>query len=370
MSLFPSAPRSPDRDGVDSGWKLCLIAAFAAFALNQALEWIVIQLAGFADAPRCTWDCVWYQGIAENGYDHSPRGHDKGDAANWAFFPAFPVLAGAFSRLSGIPADWALVIVGKVCFFAAVVAFVRLARQAFPALNPWVVAFVPVLNPYSVYGNAGYTEPMFLLLSCAFLVQLRQGHHVRAGLLAGLLTAVRSVGVAAGPAFLLGAWAALRAGDLDRRLRILLGLALVPLGLALFMLALDYRMGDALAFSHIQRAWDRELGNPVLVIVAGLNSDWADRFYTAMALLALGCSVWLWRAGHRDLAVFSLIATLLPLTAGLTSMPRFVWWQAPVLLAVAHGLHWRRAWRFVLPAFTVGMIVIHIAWLHGRNFVL
>ena len=51
----------------------------------------------------CSWDCGWYQNIAEHGYHAQPTEHPLGEA-NWAFFPLFPLLA----RAAGWATGWGL----------------------------------------------------------------------------------------------------------------------------------------------------------------------------------------------------------------------------------------------------------------------
>ena len=55
------------------------------------------------------------------------------------------------------------------------------------------------LSPYAIYGNVGYTEPMFLMLTCACFVALHAEKHVWAGCAGALLGAVRFAGMAAVP---------------------------------------------------------------------------------------------------------------------------------------------------------------------------
>ena len=50
----------------------------------------------------CQWDCGWYVDIMTRGYAEEPPAALSGEA-NWAFFPAFPVLGGMVAAVLGLP---------------------------------------------------------------------------------------------------------------------------------------------------------------------------------------------------------------------------------------------------------------------------
>ena len=82
----------------------------AAFVLSRValygMGYFGVQLYGAPDIgplqAYCQFDCVWFQRIIENGYDLYPRWLSKGNAANWAFMPLYPMLAGGLSSLLNI----------------------------------------------------------------------------------------------------------------------------------------------------------------------------------------------------------------------------------------------------------------------------
>jgi hypothetical protein len=47
------------------------------------------------------WDCFWYGSIFLHGYDAVPVRNPAGDAAYWAFYPLFPLVAGLWHRMAG-----------------------------------------------------------------------------------------------------------------------------------------------------------------------------------------------------------------------------------------------------------------------------
>lgn len=316
-----------------------LSIALLVFLWNQFFELIILVSNEQPYARLCDWDCGWYGSIVYNGYDLEPHAHERGDAANWAFFPAFPLVASILARLGPWTTEFALVVVAKVFFFLSIFAFVKFATLYAPRVSPWVAGAVAGLHPYAIYGNVGYTESMFLFFSCLSFIALKQQKFEAAGLAGAVLSAVRPTGVLFGLAYLIAVFRRVpTAGPLER-LRMGFGLLLVPLGLALFMVFLYYRMGDGLAFSHVQIAWERVPSNPFKYLVVGMQaSDPLPQLWAWMTVFALVMIAYLVLTKEYGLAVFSLCATLIPLSTGLVAMPRYLWWQAPLLLVVAKFL--------------------------------
>lgn len=346
------------------------LISLACFAVSFAFDLLMISLQGTSYAQMCSWDCRdWYVSILNEGYYPQQYVHTQGEAANWAFFPLFPLLAAAVRAVFGIPPDLALVVTGKLAFLFSIMAFLKMCHVYDRDANLAVCGGVLVASPYAIYAHTGYTEPLFLLLTCMTFVLMKQRRYILAGLCGGALSAVRTVGVAAALSY---AYLNLRTfiGIRERRIDILLGAMLIPLGLSLFMVYLHHTMGDAMAFSHIQKAWDRSIQNPVGVILNSIGPNAVNTLYLANLAVAFVMIAWLLRAGLHELAIFSLFCTLIPLSTGIWSLPRYLWWQAPLLFAVAQVL--RRKWvaAIVLPLLFVGQIFMYRAWFRGEWYVI
>lgn len=358
-----------------AGWlrrndRLLRIAA-GFFVLNQVLEFIVLKLGNHAYLALCTWDCAWYAVLAESGYDLEPHDwmgrHPRHDAANWVFFPALPMAGKLVHLLTGYSGAASLLLVGKLFFLMAIFAFIKVAADYRPQLSPMLAAAVVAFNPYSIYGNVGYTEPLFLLLSCVFFYTLRR-NFLGAGVIGCLLACTRLVGIFSAVAYAIAAFGPWRR-EPARRDRILLGLMLIPLGFAIFLLFLHDLTGDALAFSHAQRSWNRFPGNPFGNLLDGLRLHPIDKYWAVMCALALLAPVYFAVKKHFELAAFALLCTLLPMSTGLWAMPRYIWWQAPILLALAILLSHRKLW---IPFFALavpGLVYMYMSWFTGEVFV-
>lgn len=354
--------------GAKTDWSLLLIAALL-FIGEQTIEFFILAVQQKSYASLCTWDCNWYTTIVEQGYDVEPHGHSKGDAANWAFFPALPLIAKALFHLFGLSAAGALVLTGKAFFFLSIFWFMKFARFYSPVVPGWLAGMTVAFSPYAIYGNVGYTEPLFLFWTCSFFYFLKQKQFVTSGICGAFLTSTKVVGVFVVLSYIVSTIRRFHSRA-DGRLDILLGLLLIPLGLASFMLMLHLLVGDSLAFSHVQRAWGREPQNPLWIISKGLHGSAFDLYSTLTALAAIFLSLVLMMQRRYELAIFSLICSVIPLSTGLWSLPRYVWWQAPMLLLLAELVHKTRSALLAIPAAVAGLLFMYVSWFSGKDFVI
>ena len=109
----------------------------AAFVLSRValygMGYFGVQLYGATDIgplqAYCQFDCVWFQRIIENGYDLYPRWLSKGNAANWAFMPLYPMLAGGLSSLFDMESLIGLMLVANIAFFISLPLMLLVLRQ-------------------------------------------------------------------------------------------------------------------------------------------------------------------------------------------------------------------------------------------------
>lgn len=330
---------------------------------------------GFVDA-MCVWDCTWYANIIEHGYQPYPETLNFGGPAgiaNWAFFPAYPLLIALLQKLTGGTAA----VLGMVASSLLTLGAVLLARPLLCAARRAYLLFAALLlvGPFSFYFSILYSESLFLFATVLAFRQLQRRRYVAAGLAGALLSATRTVGVLFVFALLLAAIGELRRRpwrDAVQRPDILLGLLLAPVGLFAFMAWLYLTTGDALAFAHIQRAWDRELVNPVVALWTALTSPVGQvreaplLAVAGLAGLALTALLALRREGPA--AMFCALCLVLALTQGVESMVRFVAALAPLGIMLCRLLAARR-WLFWLSlVIFVGLdFEFTIGWLHQHG---
>ena len=302
------------------------------------------SLAGFPMG-MCQWDCGWYVYMAEHGYHGFPT-PGMNAAGNWAFFPLMPMAVGLVHFIIPIQTMTLATIVSIMMSYATALIAWPLFRQNLRAYT--IFAAYLLAGPWSIYFTTFMTEAAFILLTTGVLVALDRRAYLGAGLIAGLLSATRIVGVFMTIAMLAQLFADHRAAGKSlrgfvpailRRPDIVLGLLLAPLGAFIYMGFLSRWMGDGLAFIHVQRAWSRSYGNPLDFIWQALTSfpkgTWvptapeqlAVAVITGFVLIAL-----LLRRREWAGATFSFISLLTPLFAGMASTLRFTSALAPLAI--------------------------------------
>lgn len=346
------------------------VASCVFFALIAKLSAVEYGAQDASLSGSCRWDCGWYSTIVRNGYHLEPSEHPKGDAANWAFFPAFPLSAKLVSALSGFSPGVALVVTSKLFLFGSILAFLIAAGKEYGPDARLPAAVLVAFNPYVVYGHAGYAEPLYFLLTTLAFLAVGSQRWVVAGIAAGALSATRLVGGFFGVVLLVEY---LRTGAIANRRAwpaLALALMLCPLGLAAYMAYLYVHVGDALAFKHVQVAWGREISNPFGNLIRGLRQGGWNTYFAGSALAAFAVCAWLaWRR-HFGHAIFLAAVVLIPLSTGLTSLPRYIFWQFPFLFGLLGFLLAHRALKYLYLAFSSAMsAVLILAWFTGRSFV-
>jgi hypothetical protein len=330
----------------------------------------------------CQWDCGWYLSIIEQGYDPAARFIANCCwQANWAFFPLLPLLVAGLQAVVGGGAATLGVVVSTCCLFAFALLAARLRRHTRQEESPWTWWAFLLCWPFGFYFHALYTEALFAALATAALLALAQGRPWQAAAATAALSATRPTGV------LLAAWVALRQvgpiwrGHTMRQRLVALGPALLaPLGLLAYMAFLQWKLGDALAFQHIQAGWGRASANPLRVLLAPFAAlsrgqpVAADLFFAGWALLGFVATLWLCRRRRFAEAWLCGMPVLMALGSGqLISMPRFVSTNPAFLLAAAD---WFMLLRPGLPrvALLVGMALLQLslvqAWHHGPRFLM
>ena len=157
------------------------------------------------DVPRyfqfaTLWDGQWYERIATEGYpERLPTGGDGQVRQNeWAFYPAFPLLARGVMALTGWPFAVAGPVVATVLGYAAAVVVAGLLRERVGTAG--ALAGVTLLGAYpsAPTFQVAYTESLALLLLATVLWLLVRERWWAAGLVALLPGLTRPVALPLG----------------------------------------------------------------------------------------------------------------------------------------------------------------------------
>ncbi|MGZ8782447.1 MAG: mannosyltransferase family protein [Gaiellaceae bacterium] len=297
------------------------------------------------------WDARWFLQISLHGYEEVPQ------AA--AFFPVYPALVHALAWVTGSE----LVAGVLISLAAAGVAAWLLAQIARPLLGERgahdAVLYL-ALYPVGFVLTSLYSEGVFLALVAGSFLAAMRGRPVVAGVLGGLATGTRLIGLALLPALLIMLW---RGRD-PRSLLRLAPLLLIPAAVGLYALYLDATLGDPWAFTSAQADWNREVsplgpleGIKDAVLSAGRgtrhlldmpaggpgNEQRVGLWNLSHLALLVGAAWLTWIAWQRFGAAFGAysVATLaIALSAPaegfpLVSLPRFLLADFPLFLALA-----------------------------------
>ncbi|MEM8595958.1 MAG: hypothetical protein AAGF76_05775 [Pseudomonadota bacterium] len=329
--------------------------------------WLVsLAFDGSVVENLCKFDCGWYVGIAERGYQASPSSTGQG---NWAFFPALPLLMAGLTALTGVDTVVAGIIVANLATMAAALigmVYIRETRGAAGESAALVFAVLILIGPFSFYFATVYTEALLAASMIAALLAWRRGHSLAGGMAAGFASLTRLTGVVLAIVYAGRLWR--RYGltlpvVLWQRPELALAGLLAPIGFAVFALALYDAVGDAMAFARVQTAFNRSLDNPLIRLWDGLMAldllvavRHGNPSQTLSALIGI---VGLWLVGtlvvarRFEEAFIGLFCLLLPMASSLDSIARYII-GCPVLLFAAADVLARRPWARVVPLLVMG----------------
>ncbi|MHB8859406.1 MAG: mannosyltransferase family protein [Thermoleophilia bacterium] len=218
------------------------------------------------------WDSVWFLRIAEHGYSAV-----DGSAA---YFPLYPALIAVIRPLFFGNAVLAGLFISLACCLGAFYLFYLLVEIDFGKDMARRSVFYLAIFPTAFFFQTIYSESLFLLLTIGSIYAARRNEYVLAGIAGALAVLTRSAGMlllvplaimyveARGWNWRPSSWS-LRRFRWD-----IVGLLLLPLGLAVWMLYLWLRFGDPLLFSAAQSNWLRSFAFPLVGLWHGTVEAW------------------------------------------------------------------------------------------------
>jgi hypothetical protein len=297
------------------------------------------------------WDARWFLQISLHGYEEVPQ------AA--AFFPVYPAVVHGLTWVTGSE----LVAGVLISLAAGAVAAWVLAQLARPLLgergaNDVVLYFA--LYPVGFVVTSLYSEGLFIALAAGSFLAATRGRPLLAGVLGGLATGTRLMGLALLPALVLLLW---RGRD-PRSLARLTPLLLLPAAVGLYALYLDWAIGDAWAFTSAQADWNRDasllgpleglkdafqsggrgLRHLFDIPPGGPGNEQRVGLWNLSHLALLVAALWLtwvsWKRLGAAYGAYSAATLVIALSAPaegfpLVSLPRFLFADFPLFLALA-----------------------------------
>ncbi len=327
----------------------------------------------------CKWDCGWYMQTAP-GYQLVPS-LAQADQADWAFFPIFPLLIRLLSRWLHIPevtAGFMAANISLALFIVFAARYLHLIRRS-PA--GMVFAIFVFVYPYGFYYAVPYTESTYAAFTMLFFYLRARDQPLAPSFAAALAAGTRVTGVLLTVIVAVSHLKLIVTRLWQRRWHAayssvtasLFPVAIAPLGLFLFMAYLYHHVGDAYAFVHVQRAWNRPWDNPFTLIYYGLRErDFHDLFsakrecatYAAVCAIAgLAMTLRLSLIKRFGEAWFLGATILLALSAGFGSIPRYVL-DNPIFLVSLFDLIWRPGRGKYLAVLAIICVVLQLCLVH------
>lgn len=362
---------------------LLIVGLFAAFSILPLLKQNAVlpsvENSRWPDALWLIWsrfDAGFYVDIAQHGYWAAST---LSTTSNWIFLPLYPILI-FFTHYplgsSQAAFDIAGILISNLAGLAAVIYFALLLRREFRTPVVMRSILYLLLFPLSFYLSAIYPEALFLACVLACIYYTRGQHWWLASLCGVLATLARIQGFllvvpvaweywqvmsehyAPLPALhgltvqqKLVAWLRSRcsgpllAAHEARNWWHGLAVALIPLGLAPFLIYSQLTVGDALATIHNHSVgWGRHVAAPWKVLVLALGHpqmpdpfDWNFWLLNVAAIvLFLGLTLLWWRRLPITYTLYSLVMLVMPLSTGsINSIGRYYLTVFPVFLLLS-----------------------------------
>jgi hypothetical protein len=360
----------------DNRWRTVLLATIVAAGAVLFFWLAYLSIRAFlppngSNWTLCVWDCGWYRTIAEYGYAQTPKPDNL--QANFGFFPAFPLGVYLVMHAAGLDFLSAGLVLNALLLL--LFCWVVLSNRHELALKDrgdalvFLTAFV--LSPWSLYNRVPYTEMLFNLSALCTFLCWRRGNYAAAAAWGVLLTATRLTGILL-PVILL---VELLFGERkylvellarpDWRIR---ALAVMPLGLVAFVVYLYVRVGDPLAYFHIQEfGWSQGLRNPLAVLMAGITTGLVDQYGVLALAVASAAALWGLRLRRipSPLAAFAWLVPSCAFASVLFGEARYALALFPIYLVVP-ALP-RRGQIMLFTIFAMGQIVFVYYWIHREQ---
>jgi len=333
----------------DTAFAICLITVSILLSRGMMYLWFAFfhgswEFSLFIQKINI-WDAGWYRSIALELYTDHANDPVTGQAG-WAFFPLFPVIVHCVYQITGIDVNYIGSFFSTVLLGMAELAgykYIIMTRNSVKQGIGYI--YFMSFGAYSFYFSALYSEALYLfLLTCAFYFMQKE-HYLKMGMAGALLSLTRNTGIFFCFAILVHRIKKYRestdrsfAGFVKETVcndRLILGTMIVPLGFFSYMVYLKYKVGDAFAFMHVQRAWWRENIGVIRVLGGELFDRFPPGYLGVCFLLGVYLLVMLiWKHRRAEEAVLPLITLALAAASSLGSTPRYMAGSFAVVLAL------------------------------------
>ena len=311
------------------------------------------------------WDAGWYRTYAEGILSSPislPNDINNGQAG-YAFFPLYPVICGLVGKIFPFVSLYKIGSCLSSIFFmvSEFFAYKYLKETRDNRFSPFLYIFIMSFGPYSFYFSIMYTEALFLMLLVMCFYFMQKERYILMGICGALLSATRNVGVFF--CFVLLTFWIIKCLNEHRESKfipyfakytlknssLLLGAALIPLGLFAYMVFLKIYTGDILAFVHVQHAWGKTQDGIINVLFKELVQSFPPTFWGINMVVSMVLIGYLFYKKRFTEAVFPFIVFVIAGMSSAASIARYMIGSFGVVLAITDYISKRsKAYRWVI----------------------
>lgn len=271
-----------------------LVAALSAYTAIRATGLLVLAVWSSVkgkDAGKLLsgrWDSLWYERVAEHGYDVVIVAPDGRKLSDMAFFPLFPWLEKSVSGITGIPCAMSGLLVSALASLAAAAGIFAVVRRCQGDDAAVLTVALWAALPVGIVQSMAYSESLFMAVAAWSLYFALDEKWILAGLLASAAGLTRPIGLASACAVVVAAVETARRSGSSARL--MAGAVLAPLGGASYTLWVSAQKGSLFGYFDVQAEWGNGLDGGVAF--AGFVADLLfSRSFLAGAGLAVAVAV-------------------------------------------------------------------------------
>ncbi len=293
---------------------------------------------------RGNFDGIHYVEMARRGYDNLQQ----------AFFPLYSKLIRFLTPLFK-DSTLGAVVLSTVSFTIGLYLLHKLIKLDYPDSIANLVIILLLVFPVSFFFSFVYTEGLFFLLVVGSFYASRKHKWLLAGLLGGLASYTRFVGILLFPALLFEFWEKHKdTKNLKLKIINLIPLLLIPMGLLVYMQFLQKTTGDPLAFIHVQKYFLQGRSDKIILLYQVFwryikmvaTVDKGNPLYPTVILeFATGIlftilSVLTFFKTRISYSFFAIASFIIPtLTGTFTSLPRYMLISFPAFIMLAMGIN-------------------------------
>ncbi|RLC34778.1 hypothetical protein DRH14_02215 [Candidatus Shapirobacteria bacterium] len=319
------------------------------------------------------WDAGWYLDIAENGYSPDSlncKTDGSGCEANYVFFPLYPVLIKFFGKLLGNNV-FAGILFSNMCLFLSTIFLFKLSLFELGEKKSLGVVKYLFLVPVSFIFSGVFSESLFLLLLILCFYFAKTNRFFWTGSFGFLLSLCRFVGVLA---FLPLIYMYFKKICFDwKKIGVdFYWLLLIPVGFVLYMYFVYLLTGDFFAHFKITMMWvtGKQLLLPTTHLLRGLFSGNVEEIFNVVyVLFFLLLFLFNFKKLKFEYILLVLLLTLVPLSTGLQSMPRYLLVVFPLYELLARVVN-KTYWDELLSVFFALLQgFLFVFWVNGFSIV-